>query len=89
MPLDDFDLIIGIDFFLKAKMALLLHLGGLMVLEESQPYFMQAMRVKDDGKDQPEMLFAVQLKKGLKRGQNTYVATLIEIKEGQFVEVPD
>ena len=39
MPLDDFDLILGVDFLLKAKMALIPHLGGLMVLEESQPCF--------------------------------------------------
>nr|CAN72971.1 hypothetical protein VITISV_018184 [Vitis vinifera] len=30
-----------------------------------------------------------ELKKGLKWGQDTYVATLIEIKEGKSVEVPD
>ncbi|RVW86184.1 hypothetical protein CK203_046111 [Vitis vinifera] len=34
VPLDDFDLILGVDFLLKAKMALIKHLGGLMVLEE-------------------------------------------------------
>ena len=35
------------------------------------------------------MLSAIQLKKGLKRGQETYVAALIEIKEGQSMEVPN
>ena len=60
-----------------------------MVLKESWPCFMQASRVKDGGKGQPEMLSAIQLKKGLKWGQDTYVATLIEIKEGKSVEVPD
>ncbi|RVW42513.1 Transposon Tf2-12 polyprotein [Vitis vinifera] len=54
-----------------------------------QPCFVQALRAKDGGKGQPEMLFAIQLKKGLKRGQETYVAALIEIKEGQTMEVPD
>ena len=46
---------------------------------------MKALRAKDGGKGQPEMLSAIQLKKG----QETYVAALIEIKEGQSVEVPD
>ena len=50
---------------------------------------MKALRTKDGGKGQPEMLSAIQLKKGLKKGQETYVAALIEIKEGQSVEVPD
>ena len=60
-----------------------------MVLEESWPCFVQASRAKDGGKGQPEMLSAIQLKKGLKWGEDTYVATLIEIKEGQSMEVPD
>ncbi|RVW98465.1 Transposon Tf2-8 polyprotein [Vitis vinifera] len=89
VPLDDFDLILGVDFLLRAKVALIPHLGGLMVLEEKQPCFVQALRAKDGGKGQPEMLSAIQLKKGLKRGQETYVAALIEIKEGQTMEVPD
>ena len=68
VPLDDFDLIIGVDFLLRAKVALIPHLGGLMVLEEKQPCFMQALRAKDGGKGQPEMLSAIQLKKRLKKG---------------------
>ena len=89
VPLDDFDLILGVDFLLRAKVALIPHLGGLMVLEEKQPCFVQALRAKDGGKGQLEMLSAIQLKKGLKRGQETYVAALIEIKERQSMEVPD
>ncbi|KAL6319624.1 hypothetical protein AAG906_020701 [Vitis piasezkii] len=69
------------------KGGLIPHLGGLMVLEEKR--FVRALRAKDGGKGQPEMLSAIQLKKGLKRGQETYVAALIEIKEGQTMEVPD
>nr|CAN81215.1 hypothetical protein VITISV_002276 [Vitis vinifera] len=37
----------SINFLLKAKVALIPHLGGLMVLEESQPCFMQALRAKN------------------------------------------
>ena len=73
VPLDDFNLILGIDFFLKSKAALIPHLGGLMILEEKQPYFVSAL----------------QLKKGLRRGQETYLAALVEINEGHDVEVPD
>ena len=36
---------------------------------------------------QPELLSAIQLKKGLKQGLETYVAALVEIKEGQAMEV--
>ncbi|RVX04754.1 Retrovirus-related Pol polyprotein from transposon 297 [Vitis vinifera] len=89
VPLDDFDLILDVDFLLRAKVALIPHLGGLMVLEEKQPCFVKALKTKDGGKGQPEMLSAIQLKKRLKKGQETYVAALIEIKEGQSVEVLD
>lgn len=37
--------------------------------------------MKDGGKGQLKMLSFIQLKKGLKRDQDAYVATLIEIKE--------
>ena len=36
---------------------------------------------------QPKLLSAIQLKKGLKQGLETYVAALVEIKEGQAMEV--
>ena len=82
VPLDDFDLIIGVDFLLKAKVALIPHLGGLVVLKERQPCFVQALRANDGGKVQPEMLSTIQLKKGLKQGQDTYITALIKIKDG-------
>ena len=59
VPLDDFNLFLRIDFFLKALLALLPHLGRLMILEEIQPCFVHALRGKIDGKDQFEMLFAI------------------------------
>ena len=90
VPLDDFDLILGVDFFLKAKVALLPHLGGLMFLEESMPCFVQAVQESSSRKgQQPELLPAIQLKKGLKQGLETYVAALVKIKEGHAMEVPE
>ncbi|KAL6350235.1 hypothetical protein AAG906_004180 [Vitis piasezkii] len=50
VPLDDFNLILGVDFLLKAKVALIPHLGGFVVLEEKKPYLVQALRAKDGGK---------------------------------------
>ena len=83
VPLDDFDLILGVQFLLKAKVAILPHLGGLMFLEESMPCFMQVVQEGSGRKgQQPGLLSAIQLKKGLKQGLETYVATLVEIKEG-------
>ena len=39
VPLDDFDFILGNDFFQRAKVALLPHLNGLLIMEEKQPCF--------------------------------------------------
>ena len=44
VPLDDFNLIPRIDFFLKAKTALIPHLAKLMILEEKQPYFVHTVK---------------------------------------------
>ena len=46
VPLDYFNLIIGIDFFLKSKAALIPHLGGLMILEEKQLCFVPTVKGK-------------------------------------------
>ena len=39
VPLDDFDFILGNDFFQRAKVALLPHLNGLLIMDEKQPCF--------------------------------------------------
>ena len=89
VPLDDFNLILGIDFFLKFKAALIPHLGGLMILEEKQPYFVPAVKEKGEKHGKAEMVSTLQLNKGLKRGQETYLAALVEIYEGHSAEVLD
>ena len=89
VPLDDFNLILGIDFFFKSKAAMIPHLGGLMILEEKQPCFVPEVKGKAEKHGKAEMVSALQLKKGLKRGQETYLATLVEIHEGHNAEVPD
>ena len=52
-----------------------------MFLEERMPCFVQAVQEGSGRKgQQPELLSAIQLKKGFKQGLETYVATLVEIK---------
>ena len=57
----------GIDFFLKAKLELILHLSGLMVLEDDQPCFVQALKKKNDRNGLAETLSSIQLKKGIQK----------------------
>ena len=59
-----------------------------MILEEKQPCFMHTMKENGEKHGKVEMVPVLQLKKGLKRGQETYLATLVEIHEGHNVEVP-
>ena len=43
VPLDDFVLILGNDFFQRAMVALLPHLNGLLIMDEKQPCFVSGI----------------------------------------------
>ena len=89
VPLDDFNFILGYDFFQRAKVALLLHLNGLLIMDEKQPFFVADVSKPPKRPLGEKTLFALQLEKGLRKGEHTYVAVLIEIKSDKHVEVPD
>ena len=89
VPLDDFDFILGNDFFQRAKVALLPHLNGLLIMDEKQPCFVADISKSPKRPLGEKTLSALQLGKGLRKCEHTYVATLIEIKSDKHVEVPD
>ena len=80
MPLDDFDFIPDNDFFHKAKVALLPHLNEMFIMDETQPCYVQRLNKPLKKPSKKGTIFTLQVKKGLKKGQLTYVAALIEIK---------
>ena len=86
--MEDFDFILGNNFFQRAKVALLPHLNGLLIMDEKQPCFVADISKQPKRPSGEKTLFAMQLEKGLKKGENTYVAVLIEIKPDKLVEVP-
>lgn len=88
VPLDDFDLILGMDFLRKAKASVMPHLGGVMIGEESNPCFVKGVFDRDLGKKGEGMLSAIQVEAGLKHGEVTYLAALVEEKPDQL-EIPD
>ena len=47
-----------------------------MILEEKQPCFVPAVKGKGEKHGEAEMVSALQLKKGLKREQETYLVVL-------------
>ena len=89
VPLEDFDFILGNHFFQRAKVALLPHLNGLLIMDEKQPCFVVDISKPPKRPLGEKTLFALQLEKGLRKGDHTYVAALIEIKSDKHVEVPD
>ena len=88
-PLDDFDFILGNDFFQRAKVALLPHLNRLLIMDEKQPCFMASINKPPKRPSREKTLSALQPEKGLRKGEQTYVTAMIEIKPDKQVEVPD
>lgn len=72
VPLDVFYLILGNDFFLRAKVTIVPHLSGLFIMDELQTCFIQGKLIlKDESNDSSKvnnMLSATQVKNGLRRG---------------------
>lgn len=50
LPLDDFDLILGMEFFIKSKAAVAPHLGGLLIFDEGSPCFVKVEKISKGGK---------------------------------------
>ncbi|GAV69881.1 gag-asp_proteas domain-containing protein [Cephalotus follicularis] len=92
VPLDDFDLILGNDFFISEKVIMMPYLSGLLIMNENIPCFVVGHNVAagkpQRGKCKAETLSAMQLAKGLKKGQMTYLASLVEVKYEEEVMAP-
>ena len=89
VPLDDFDFILGNNFFQRAKVALLPHLNGLLIMDKKKPCFVVGISNSPKRPSREKTLSALRLEKGLRKGEHTYVMALIEIKKDKYVEGPD
>ncbi|KAH7836343.1 hypothetical protein Vadar_000105 [Vaccinium darrowii] len=89
-PLYDCELILGNEFFLVAKVTVMPHLGGILIADEKQPYFVpRHSKDKRIREGTGGWLSGIQEQKGLRKGEATYLAALVEIKPDVLVEVPD
>ncbi|KAG9459162.1 hypothetical protein H6P81_003670 [Aristolochia fimbriata] len=81
VPMDDFNVILGIDFLSHCKAFVLPYLGMVGILDENGSCtLIEAERQNIMGKTQ--VITALQLKRGLKDGEFTYLAALVAEPEG-------
>ena len=82
MPLDDFDVILGNDFLVQVKGSIHPHLGSMFIADEKEPCSVKSISERSGkGKAKGGLLSALQVEAGLKRGEMTYLAALVEIKQ--------
>ncbi|KAL0305330.1 UNVERIFIED_CONTAM: hypothetical protein Sangu_3037600 [Sesamum angustifolium] len=92
VPLDDFDVIIGVDFMLLANTMVMPYLNGLFIADQNSTCFVQGTYLQDSvrsAEKKDSLMSAMQVKAGLRHGEQTYLAALIEIKPDVVQEVPD
>ena len=80
MKLDDFDVILGDEFFVAA---LLPFIDVMLIFNEKQPCYVLAKRVIGNNKlngGKRLMVSAMQVEHRLKKGEMTYLAAMIELK---------
>ena len=65
VPLDDFDFILGNDVFQRAKVALLPHLNGPLIMDKKQPCFVAGINKQPKRPLREKTLSALQLEKDL------------------------
>ncbi|RVW44493.1 Retrovirus-related Pol polyprotein from transposon 17.6 [Vitis vinifera] len=77
-PMDDFKMVLGMDFLQKVKAVPLPFLRSMAILEEEKLFMVPTV---NEGTLKTPMLSVMQVKKGLKREEVTYLATLKEEKD--------
>lgn len=78
--MDDFQVVLGMDFFSKVKAVPMHFVNTVCILTESAPCMVPVVQgTKASGK----MLSALQLTHGLKKGEPTYLATMVETTKDQ------
>ncbi|RVX14915.1 hypothetical protein CK203_008007 [Vitis vinifera] len=84
-PVDDFKIILGMDFLRKVKVMPLPFLRSMVSPEEEMPC---VVSIVTEGSSEIPLLSAMQVKKGLKNKQVTYMATRKEKEDGSGKPMP-
>nr|CAD1823067.1 unnamed protein product [Ananas comosus var. bracteatus] len=83
VPLDDFQVILGMEFLQTARGVPMPFLDALCMMGDESPYVVPVVRKTTDARQ----ISALQLKKGVKMGELTYVAAL-KLETGSGDETP-
>ncbi|XP_026452267.1 uncharacterized protein LOC113352688 [Papaver somniferum] len=89
MVMDDFDLILGMNFFCAGKASSLPHRNGILIQHPQYPCFIPIVRQSEPDKTLKPCLSAVQVNDGMRQGLATFLCVFVEIKPGKVVEVED
>ena len=92
IKLDDFDVILGDEFFVTTKATLQPFIDVMLIFDEKYPcYVLATCRVGNSmtSKGKEPMVSGMQVEHRLKNGEMTYLAAMIEVKQNKFIEVPD
>uniref|UniRef100_A0A803N0T0 Uncharacterized protein n=1 Tax=Chenopodium quinoa TaxID=63459 RepID=A0A803N0T0_CHEQI len=87
--MDDFELVLGMDFLHSSKAVPMPHLGSLLVTSR-QPCLLRTHTQVEEGKELKDpLLLAMQLKKGIRRNEPTFLATLSMKEEEEEGDLPE
>jgi hypothetical protein len=88
--LDDYDIILGLDFLRKAKIVLMSYLNGVMIASEGCPCFVQCCNVAaaNVAKREKSLVSAIAIDKVLRKGGEVFLATIVDEKADYCGEVP-
>ncbi|XP_043700305.1 uncharacterized protein LOC122651025 [Telopea speciosissima] len=84
VPMDDFQVVLGMEFLRRVKAIPMPFISTVCIMEEGAPCMVPTVQGTKEG---PKLLSAMQLEKGVKKGEDTYLATLLEEKENSPTEV--
>lgn len=87
LSLDDFDFILGMEFFVRAKAITMPHLGGLLIADERCPSFIPIER--GQVMERPVRQATSQVKSCVKRRETTILAALVKVRPDQVIEGPN
>ncbi|KAL0362191.1 UNVERIFIED_CONTAM: Transposon Ty3-I Gag-Pol polyprotein [Sesamum calycinum] len=87
VPLDGFDVILGVDFMLLANAMVIPYLNGLFIADQNSTCFVPGTYLQDSVRStekKDNLISAMQVKAGLRHGEQTYLAAVVEINRMSF-----